>query len=117
MARAVSAKQTVYILHSQECRDTGRDLRLCEFSIALDTGIDETNWEGCEDQPMRVLVAPPPRLDLIPVREQHVFIAGRCTHCNADGHSIGESDWCPVTGPERKRSWTFGANDSDTVEG
>ena len=39
-ARAVSAEQTVYILHSQECRDSTPDLRDCPFSVALDNGID-----------------------------------------------------------------------------
>ena len=29
--RAVSAEQTVYILHSQQCKDSGIDLCDCEF--------------------------------------------------------------------------------------
>ena len=40
IARAVSAEQEVYILHSQECRDGTPDLRTCPFSIALDQGIE-----------------------------------------------------------------------------
>ena len=44
MARAVSAEQTVYILHSFECLDTYRDLRDCPYSIALDEGINEDLW-------------------------------------------------------------------------
>lgn len=42
--RAVSSEEIVYILHSQECKDSGEDLRECEFSIALDNGIDEYLW-------------------------------------------------------------------------
>jgi hypothetical protein len=44
MARAVSAEQTVYILHSRDCLDSGIDLRRCDFSRALDMGIDEDRW-------------------------------------------------------------------------
>jgi hypothetical protein len=43
-ARAVSAEQTVYILHSQQCLDSGVDLRDCEFSLALDRGINPRHW-------------------------------------------------------------------------
>lgn len=51
-ARAVSAEQTVYILHSRECLDSGVDLRLCRFSLALDNGIDLAEWR--EDWPVRI---------------------------------------------------------------
>jgi hypothetical protein len=54
--RAVSTEQTVYILHSQECRDSGRDLRACPFSLALDDGIDVAQWAGREDQPVRLAI-------------------------------------------------------------
>lgn len=64
-ARAVSAEQTVYILHSAKCRDSGRDLRECLFSIALDNGIRERDWTGHEDQPVRVTIDREQRL--IPV--------------------------------------------------
>lgn len=54
-ARAVSAAGNVFILHSAECRDSGRDLRSCPFSIALDRGIDLADWRpGFEDVPMVV---------------------------------------------------------------
>ena len=43
-ARAVSAEQVVYILHSRECRDSTPDLRDCPFSLALDRGIDVDRW-------------------------------------------------------------------------
>jgi hypothetical protein len=49
LGRAVSAEQTVYILHSQECFDSGIDLRDCPFSVALDEyGV----WNGREDEPV-----------------------------------------------------------------
>lgn len=44
--RAVSAEQTVYVLHSHECRDTGIDLRECRFSVALDRGINPEAWSA-----------------------------------------------------------------------
>lgn len=66
MARAVSAERTVYILHSRNCLDSGRDLRECFYSLALDNGIDPDDWSGMEDQPVRVTVTKSQRL--IPVR-------------------------------------------------
>lgn len=55
-ARADSTTQTVYILHSQKCKDTGKDLRSCLFSLALDNGIDIDVWEGWQNQPVRVTI-------------------------------------------------------------
>jgi len=52
IGRAVSAEETVYILHSQECRDSGVDLRECPYSLALDFGIDLGGW--VEDAPVRL---------------------------------------------------------------
>ena len=46
--RAVSAEERVYILHSRECFESGRDLRQCEFSVAMDLSIDLDRW--VEDQ-------------------------------------------------------------------
>lgn len=54
IGRAVSVEQTVYILHSHECRDSGIDLRRCRFSLALDRGIDVEQWT--EDVPLRLAV-------------------------------------------------------------
>ena len=54
LARADSAAQTVYILHSQECRDATPDLRTCPFSIALDGGIEPDEW--IMDRPMRAAI-------------------------------------------------------------
>lgn len=61
-ARAVSAEQTVYILHSRECLATHADLRECPWSLALDRGIDLSEWvedvpsEWVEDVPLTVYV-------------------------------------------------------------
>lgn len=54
IARAVSAEQTVYILHSQQCLDSTPDLTKCAFSYALDLGIDKEDWT--EDVPLVVAV-------------------------------------------------------------
>ena len=56
LGRAVSAEQTVYILHSEKCRDSGTDLRECAYSKALDNGIDLDWWKAHEDKP--VVLAP-----------------------------------------------------------
>ena len=48
--RSVSAEQTMYILHSQECRDSGIDLRECPFSRALDLGLNEARWRYYADK-------------------------------------------------------------------
>lgn len=52
LGRAVSAEQRVYILHSQECVARGIDLRKCEYSIALDTGIELLIWADFQDVPV-----------------------------------------------------------------
>ena len=49
MARAVSAEQCVYILHSKECVGVGIDLRKCPYSVALDRGIDMNIWGEWQD--------------------------------------------------------------------
>ena len=54
--RAVSAEQVVYILHSQDCKDLGNDLRDCRYSQALDRGIDEGVWMDHDDEPVRLAV-------------------------------------------------------------
>lgn len=54
IARAVSKEQRVYILHSRTCANSGRDLRLCPYSLALDAGIDPESW--VEDKPFVVAV-------------------------------------------------------------
>lgn len=52
LARAVSAEEMVYILHSQKCKDSGIDLRECPYSIALDEGIRMEDWRDRTDQPV-----------------------------------------------------------------
>ena len=48
LARAVSAEQRVYILHSQKCLDSGIDLRACPYALALDNGIRLSEWHEDE---------------------------------------------------------------------
>lgn len=59
-ARAVQVMDRVYILHSQECRDSGIDLRDCPYSRALDNGITDrqpwTYWRRVLDRPVPVKV-------------------------------------------------------------
>jgi hypothetical protein len=50
--RAVSAEETVYILHSRACLDSGIDLRDCRFSVALDEGINMEAWLDMQDVPV-----------------------------------------------------------------
>jgi hypothetical protein len=64
-ARAVSAEQTVFILHSKRCLLGTPDLRECLFSVALDNGIDLDVWADHQDRPMRVSINR--SLRLIPV--------------------------------------------------
>lgn len=58
--RAVSAEETVYILHSQDCFDRGIDLRKCSYSVALDRGIEHplpwTGWRRVQDKPTRLSI-------------------------------------------------------------
>lgn len=55
-ARAISETETVYILHSQICLNTDRDLLDCRFTKALDRGIDLDRWGEVLDQPTVVLI-------------------------------------------------------------
>lgn len=64
LGRAVSAEQTVYILHSERCRDSGTDLRECPYSRLLDNGIDMHWWQEHQD---RAVVLAPYNGRLIPV--------------------------------------------------
>ncbi|WP_314429639.1 hypothetical protein [Microbacterium lacticum] len=58
VARALSAEQRVYVLHSRECieqiTERGSDLRLCPFSVALDEDIDLGPWEDFQDVAVEV---------------------------------------------------------------
>lgn len=66
LGRAVSAEQRVYVLHSEECAASGIDLRECQYSEALDLGIDLGIWGDHEDQPVRLLIDPE-HYDLLPM--------------------------------------------------
>lgn len=52
--RVVTAEQTLYILHSRQCCDSGRDLRECGFSVALDRGIELESWREYLDLPVQL---------------------------------------------------------------
>ncbi|QDF17514.1 hypothetical protein SEA_PHROSTEDPHLAKE_71 [Gordonia phage PhrostedPhlake] len=56
LARAVSATQTVFILHSRECLDSGIDVRRCRYSLALDRGIQEDLWSRHCDAPVEIRI-------------------------------------------------------------
>jgi hypothetical protein len=56
IGRAVSAEETVYVLHSHECKDSGIDLRDCPFSFALDEVIDLDTWEGYQDRAVELRI-------------------------------------------------------------
>ena len=58
IARAVTATETVYILHSQQCKDSRDDLRTCPYSWALDRGIADLGswWYEREDRPVVVII-------------------------------------------------------------
>ncbi|MDZ7886583.1 MAG: hypothetical protein U5N53_28430 [Mycobacterium sp.] len=56
LGRAVSSEQTVYVLHSHQCVDSGIDLRQCVFSQALDRGIDLRDWRGSEDRAVQLRI-------------------------------------------------------------
>lgn len=54
IGRAVSEEETVYILHSQECKGSGIDLRECQYSLAMDNGILIKDWDGMFDRPVEL---------------------------------------------------------------
>lgn len=83
IGRAVSAEQTVYILHSQWCLNLGGDPRKCPYSLALDRGINVAEWAGFEDQPVKLWIRVK-TLRLMPAR-----IATN-VHPPASGREIGE---------------------------
>lgn len=64
LGRALSAEQTVYVLHSEKCRGSGIDLRECPYSKALDNGIDMDRWHQYQD---RAVVVSPFHDRLIPL--------------------------------------------------
>lgn len=79
VGRAVEETRTVFILHSQRCRDSGIDLRECRFSVALDLGIDDVAhwWDGYRDVPVALSVWDDDRLrPLFRLSERHGLLGG-----------------------------------------
>lgn len=56
LGRAVSTEQRVYVLHSAACASSGIDLRQCEYTQALDLGIDLSIWADHQDVPVKLLI-------------------------------------------------------------
>lgn len=56
LGRHDTATDTIYILHSEQCRAQTDDLRDCAFSIALDDGVDEDDWDAYHDRPIALAV-------------------------------------------------------------
>lgn len=54
IGRAVSAEGRTYILHSQLCVNSGRDLRDCSYSKALDRGVRQRDL--IEDAPVHLII-------------------------------------------------------------
>ena len=44
-------------MHSQECIDSDIPPGRCQYSIALDMGIELGRWEGHEDKPVQAWVS------------------------------------------------------------
>jgi hypothetical protein len=85
IGRAVSDEQQVYILHSKECLDSGIDLRECEFSVALDLGINPLMWGPWEDVPVVLALWSTGRL--IPLRKVPVITDEQWEAALAEGHA------------------------------
>jgi hypothetical protein len=56
IGRLITAEPAAYILHSQECVESGIDLRDCEYSLALDRGIGDFLWDGFADVPVELAI-------------------------------------------------------------
>jgi hypothetical protein len=54
--RAVSSEQQFYILHSSLCKEATNDRLDCEFSEALEDGIDMEVWGRLQDRPVLLAV-------------------------------------------------------------
>ena len=71
LARAVSAEEQVYVMHSRECivqvTSRGSDLRVCPFSHGLERGIDMDVWGGWQDRAVEVWISAGSER-LVPVR-------------------------------------------------
>ncbi len=85
IGRAVSDEQQVYILHSKECIESGIDLRECEFSVALDLGINPLMWKQQQDVPVVLAILATGRL--IPLRKFPVITDEQWDAALAEGHA------------------------------
>ena len=56
LGRLISEEQWVYILHSRMCLSTGRDLRECAFSVAMDA-LNDLEFVGYMDRPIVLAVS------------------------------------------------------------
>ncbi len=71
LAKAITDTQIVYILHSQQCLDSGIDLRTCAYSRSLDEhGLEPLNWAACEDRTVMLEIVGGVLLPLIPPSER-----------------------------------------------
>lgn len=67
LGRIDTTEEVMYILHSQECKDTTPDLRECPYSKALDHGRFNINrWKGFYDMSVSLSLDAQGRLN--PVR-------------------------------------------------
>lgn len=55
-ARAVSAEEMIYLLHSAQCRDWDASFRSCAFAQAHTAGLSRSMWAGHEDKPVQVVL-------------------------------------------------------------
>lgn len=84
IARAVSAEQRVYVLHSKRCLSERPDLRECPFSLALDNGIHVDQWT--EDEPVAVEIVDG---RLVPrVNEEPAVADYQPKRCSGDEHVL-----------------------------
>ena len=131
--RAVSAEETVYILHSGECRVTTRDLRTCRFSVALDQGIDQHDWWDVMDLPVLLgtldgrLVPLTVATELLPVspieaalaeQEEHIKRSSSCKGVPGKAHAYRRARTDPSTGERFRRCiacqvWEFPPKSGD----
>ena len=103
IARAVSAEQTVYILHPYSCLLLHQQLTDCAYSRALDRGISLPTWEGREDRPIYVVIGADGRL--VPTRGMENPSHGRypawhherrCHNCAAVEESMAVREGQPI---------------------
>lgn len=88
IGRANSDEETVYILHSKQCKTSGIDLRDCQLSLALDLGIERPSWVGYEDRPVALGVIKDRLVPLVDLAIHPAAVSG------TDRHRCGDPQ-CP----------------------